>query len=53
MEVEDVDATSVGSLIDFTYTGKICINQENIFVLLAASDDLQIEETKQCCFIFL
>ena len=51
--IEGVDETSLEALIEFIYTGKILINQKNIFDLLAASDYLQIDEAKQFCFDFL
>ena len=51
--IEGVDETFLESLIEFIYTRKISINQENVFDLLAASDYLQIGEAKQFCFDFL
>ena len=51
--IEGVDAISLELLIDFIYTGHICINQKNVFDLLAASDYLQINESKQFCFDFM
>ena len=53
VRLEGVDATSLESLIDFIYTGKICINHENVFDLLATSDYLQINDTKQFCIDFM
>ena len=53
VSIKSVDDTSLGLLIEFIYTGKISINQENVFDLLAASDYLQIDEAKQFCFDFL
>ena len=54
VKLKGVNATSLESLIDFIYTGKICINHENIYdLLLAASDYLQINETKQFYFDFM
>ena len=53
VKIEGVNATSLDMLIDFIYTGKICINHQNVFDLLAASDYLQINETKQFCFDFM
>ena len=51
--IKGVDETSLEALIEFIYTGKISINQEDVFDLLAASDYLQIDEAKQFCFDFL
>ena len=53
VKLKGVNATSLESLIDFIYTGKICINHESIYDQLAASDYLQINETKQFCFDFM
>ena len=53
VEIKGVDATSLELLIDFIYTGKVCISQENVYQLLAASDYLQIDEAKCLCFDFL
>ena len=53
VKIEGVNATSLELLIDFIYTGKICINHQNVSDLLAASDYLQINETKQFCFDFM
>ena len=53
VEIEGVDETSLESLIEFIYSGKVSINKENVYHLLAASDYLQIEQAKQFCFNFL
>ena len=53
VEIYDVNETSMESLIDFIYTGNICINEENVFDLMAASDYLQIDQTKTLCYNFL
>ena len=53
VKLKSVDATSLDMLIDFLYIGKICINHENVFDLVTASDYLQINETKQFCFNFM
>ena len=53
VEIGGVDATSMESLLNFIYTRKICINQQNVFNLLAASDYLQFNVAKQFCFDFL
>ena len=50
---EQVDATSLESLIDFIYSGKININKQNVLRLLATSDYLQIDDAKQYCFEYL
>ena len=55
VEVDDerVDDTSLESLIDFIYSGKIHINQQNVLGLLATSNYLQIDDAKQYCFEYL
>ena len=51
--IDGVDASSLESLLNFIYTEEICINQQNVFDLLAASDYLQFDDAKQLCFDFL
>ena len=51
--IDGVDASSLESLLNFIYTEKICINQQNVFDLLAASDYLQFDDAKQLCFDYL
>ena len=48
--IDGVDASSLESLLNFIYTEEICINQQNVFDLLAASDYLQVDDAKQLCF---
>ena len=47
------DGKAVKALIDFMYSGKVTIKNENVMDLLAASDYLQLGEVKQFCFEFL
>ena len=49
----DLDENSVKALIDFIYTGKITINNENVMHLIKASDYLHLDEPKQFCIEFL
>ena len=51
--IDGVDATALESLLNFIYTEEICINQQNVFDLLAASNYLQFDDAKQLCFDFL
>ena len=53
VKIDGVDASSLESLLNFIYTEKICINEQNVFDLLAASDYLQFDDAKQLCFDFL
>ena len=52
IESEYVNETSLESIINFIYTGKLCINQENVCELLAASEYLQVDLAKQFCLDF-
>ena len=52
VEIGRVDETSSKELINFIYAAKISINQDNVFGLLAASNDLKIDKTKQFCVEF-
>ena len=51
--IDGVDASSLESLLNFIYTEKIGINQQNVFDLLATSDYLQFDDAKQLCFDYL
>ena len=51
--IDGVDASSLESLLNFIYTEEICINQQNVFDLLATSDYLQFDDAKQLCFDYL
>ena len=53
VKIDGVDAISLESLLNFISTKKICINQQNVINLLAASDYLQVDDAKQLCFDFL
>ena len=53
VKIDGVDAISLESLLNFIYTEEICINQQNVFDLLAASHYLQFDDAKQLCFDFL
>ena len=53
VEVKQVDEKSMKIVIDYIYTGRIDINNENVMNLLSAADYLQLEEVKEFCFEFL
>ena len=50
---ERVDVTSLESLLDFIYTEKICIDQNDVANLLAAFNYLQIDIATKYCFEYL
>ena len=53
VEIQNFDGKAVRALIDFMYSGKIVINNENVVNLLAVADFLQMEDVKLFCFEFL
>ena len=53
VEVKQVDEKSMKIVIDYIYTGRIDINNENVMNLLSAADYLQLEDVKEFCFEFL
>ena len=53
VELHDISGTTVKHLIEFTYTGTISLNSENVLDLLSVADYLQMDEAKQFCFEFL
>ena len=40
-------------LIQYIYTGQICIDSDNVFGILSAADHLELDEVKEFCFEFL
>ena len=53
INITAVDGETVKELIDFMYTGKILITNENVFALLGGADYLQVDEVKNFCSQFL
>ncbi|XP_065053298.1 kelch-like protein 17 isoform X2 [Rhopilema esculentum] len=53
IELHDIDATSVESIIDFIYTSQIEISEDNVQTLLPASTIIQVEPVKEACCKFL
>ena len=53
IESEYVNEISLESIINFIYIGKLCISQENVCELFAASNYLQVDQAKQFCLDFL
>ena len=52
-DLEDVDAHSVASVIDFIYCGRIDIASDTVMKLLETADKLQVEELRRFCLEFL
>ncbi|XP_044764254.1 kelch-like protein 17 [Coccinella septempunctata] len=53
IQIHDLDATAVGLLLDYAYTGKINITPDNVQVLLPASSALQMQDVREACCKFL
>ncbi|XP_078491320.1 kelch-like protein 12 [Ciona intestinalis] len=53
VNLDDVDAQSVGLLIEFMYTKHINININNVCEVLAAADLLEVQSAKDFCLEFL
>ena len=51
--LKDLNDEAVKVLIDYMYTGNITLNQENVLIILAAADYLQINDVCQFCFDYL
>ena len=48
-----VDSENLKTLLDFIYTGSICVTQENVQELLIGSDMIQLQEVVDICTQFL
>ena len=53
VDIPDVDGKSLQLLIQYIYTGQICIDNDNVFDILAAANHLELDEVKEFCFEFL
>ena len=53
VDIPDVDGKSLKLLIQYIYTGQICINNDNVFDILSAANHLELDEVKEFCFEFL
>ena len=51
--IYNISTKSMQTIINFIYTGKIIIDNENVMDLLSAADYLVVDEVKQYCFAFL
>ncbi|XP_041035347.1 kelch-like protein 30 isoform X2 [Carcharodon carcharias] len=53
VEVKEVDPAVMGMLIDFAYTGKLTINQQNVESLTQSSNLLQFSTVQKVCSRYL
>ncbi|EEB15831.1 conserved hypothetical protein [Pediculus humanus corporis] len=51
--IQDIDASALKILVDFSYTGQVTITEENVQVLLPASSILQMLSVREACCKFL
>ena len=51
--IPDVDEKLLELLIQYIYTGLICIDSDNVFNILSAAYHLELDEVKEFCFEFL
>lgn len=52
-EVNEVDGESLELLIQFIYTGHLCIDSDKVFDILSAAYRLEMEEAQVFCFDFI
>ena len=50
---ENISPDAVKIVMDSVYTGDLCVNEENVFEVLAAADHLQVTTVVQQCCDFL
>lgn len=53
IQLKEVDESALHILVDFAYTGKAQVTQENVQVLLPAANLLQLNRVKEICCHFL
>ncbi|KAI1285275.1 Kelch-like protein 17 [Halotydeus destructor] len=53
IELHDVDKAALDQLVDYAYTGNICISEHNVQTLLPAASLLQISSVREACCKFL
>ncbi|XP_008186420.1 ring canal kelch homolog isoform X2 [Acyrthosiphon pisum] len=51
--MREIDSTALQLLVNFVYSGRIVITEENVQDLLPASNLLQLQEVKEACCDFL
>ena len=53
VDIPDVDEKFLERLIQYIYTGQICIDSKNVLDILAAAHHLELDEVKEFCFEYL
>ena len=53
VDIPDVEGKLLEVLIQYIYTGQICIDSDNVFDILSTADHLELNEVKEFCFDFL
>ena len=53
VHIPDVDRKLLELLIQYIYTGQICIDSDNVLDILATAHHLELDEVKEFCFEFL
>ena len=53
VDIPNVEGKLLELLIQYIYTGQICINSDNVFGILSTADQLELDEVKEFCFEFL
>ena len=53
VHIPDVDGKFLELLIQYIYTGQICIDSDNVLDILATAHHLELDEVKEFCFEFL
>ena len=51
--IQGLTGSTLNALLDFIYTGIICVTQENVQELLIGSDMIQLQEVVDICTQFL
>ena len=53
VDIPNVDGKLLELLIQYLYTGQICINSDNVLDILSTAHHLELDEVKEFCFEFL
>jgi len=53
IRINEVDGKSFNTLIEYSYTGNVDVNQKNVLILLKTADLLQFDSVRHLCSEFL
>ena len=53
VNIPNIDGKLLELLVQYIYTGQICIDSDNVFDILSAAHYLELDEVKEFCFKFL